>query len=236
VRAVTDRAQLQATINKPVDSWWTVLVIDPIAVRVVPLLVPLTWVTPNGITLVALGLGLGAGAALLWGPLWVGAVLFQLRFLFDCLDGKLARARGAGSARGAALDLTTDVVTITWCYAALALRVVEAGAAPPALVAAVVGTANVFAWVLLYRKTLPDPPPREGGASGWAAALERRRLMSTPIYSVEAEIVSLSLVPLFGDLDAAAVALWVVVGFYAAATAVNMLRVWRRATAVDERR
>ena len=233
MRAVTDRGQLQATINKPVDSWWTVLVIDPIAMRVVPALVPLRWVTPNGLTVVALALGVGAGVAFLWGPLWVGAVLFQLRFLFDCLDGKLARARGAGSARGAALDLTTDVVTITWCYAALALRVVLAGSAHVALIAAIVGMVNVFAWVLLYRKTLPDPPPRDGERTGWAASLEQRRLMATPIYSVEAEIISLSLVPLFGDLTAVAIALWVVVGFYVAATAVNLLRVWRRATAVD---
>ena len=51
----------------------------------------------------------------------LGAVLFEVRFLVDCLDGKVARARGLTSARGAAFDLATDVVTITLAYSAIAV-------------------------------------------------------------------------------------------------------------------
>ena len=39
----------------------------------------------------------------------LGGVLFLLRFFVDCMDGKVARAQGTSSTRGAALDLAADV-------------------------------------------------------------------------------------------------------------------------------
>ncbi len=45
-------------MNKPADSWWTVLAIDPIAVRVVPWLSGRRAVTPLRLTLTAFAIGL----------------------------------------------------------------------------------------------------------------------------------------------------------------------------------
>lgn len=230
-------------VNKAVDAWWTVLVVDPVAIRVVPRLARWSWVTPNRLTAVAAVLGLASGACFLAGALPLGGILFQIRFFFDCLDGKLARMRGQSSARGAAFDVGVDVVTISWNYAALALYVVGEGAAGPEVIAAVLGGSLVWAWLLVYRKglgklpqrTVPVPTDRPSAAERYVRALAGRRLQAVP-YSVEVEIMSLSLIPLLGSATAAAAGLWTATAFYLAAAVVNGLRIWRRTAALDAAR
>src|ERR1700730_453593 len=87
-------AQLRAVTYKKRDSWWTVLLVDPLAVHLVRLADRFRWVTPNRITLLAFLIGLAsAGSFLAAGPWWLvlGAVLYHVAFVLDCVDGKLAR-------------------------------------------------------------------------------------------------------------------------------------------------
>jgi len=68
-------------------------------------------VTPNQVTLASVASAVAAAAAFAsgaWPLLVVGAILLQLSFVLDCLDGQLARHRGAASRFGAWLDLMTD--------------------------------------------------------------------------------------------------------------------------------
>src|SRR5680860_155079 len=97
---------------KPRDAWWTVLVIDPIAVPLLRGLVRLPWLQPVHVTIVALTLGVAAIPAFATGHLAVGAVIFQLHFLLDCIDGKLARATGKTSTWGGFLDLAGDTAVV----------------------------------------------------------------------------------------------------------------------------
>ena len=93
------------------DYWWTVLFTDPIAVPGVRLLVRTRWLSPDQLSVLAVVFGLCVGPAFATGTRWgliVGAVLFQLAFIADCMDGKLARALGTGTARGEALDKIGD--------------------------------------------------------------------------------------------------------------------------------
>lgn len=90
---------------KPVDAWWVVLVIDPIAVRILWFLCRF-WpsVTPGMVTTASLVTGVAA--AFLYGKgmfVW-GALLFQVSFLLDCVDGKLARLQGTTSRWGGFYD------------------------------------------------------------------------------------------------------------------------------------
>ncbi|MGH2755015.1 MAG: CDP-alcohol phosphatidyltransferase family protein, partial [Actinomycetota bacterium] len=67
--------------------------------------------TPDQVTVVALVLGVAVGPAFALAERWslaLGGVLFFFAFVFDCVDGKLARALGVTSARGAALDSLAD--------------------------------------------------------------------------------------------------------------------------------
>ncbi|MFI0486311.1 CDP-alcohol phosphatidyltransferase family protein [Actinomadura sp. 9N215] len=104
------------------DAWWTVLLVDPLASRLVKLTANRTRVTPNQLTVGALVLGLAAGACFAvasWPWLLAGALLYHLSFTLDCMDGKIARLKGTGSVFGAWLDYIFDRVRVLVCAIAL---------------------------------------------------------------------------------------------------------------------
>ncbi|MEU8120951.1 CDP-alcohol phosphatidyltransferase family protein [Spirillospora sp. NPDC049024] len=104
------------------DAWWTVLLVDPLAARLVKFTANRTRVTPNQLTVGALVLGLAAGACFAvasWPWLLAGALLYHLSFTLDCMDGKIARLKGTGSVFGAWLDYIFDRVRVLACAIAL---------------------------------------------------------------------------------------------------------------------
>jgi phosphatidylglycerophosphate synthase len=104
------------------DAWWTVLLVDPLASRLVRVTANRTNVTPNQLTVGALVLGLAAGASFAvgsWPFLVLGALLYHLSFTLDCMDGKIARLKGTGSVFGAWLDYIFDRVRVLVCAIAL---------------------------------------------------------------------------------------------------------------------
>jgi phosphatidylglycerophosphate synthase len=97
------------------DAWWTVLLVDPVVAPAVAFVANRTPITPNAITAMSLLLGVAcAGAFWLhtWAWLLVGALLYHLSFTLDCMDGKVARLKGNGSAIGGLLDYIFDRVRI----------------------------------------------------------------------------------------------------------------------------
>ncbi len=96
---------------KLIDAWWTVKVIDPVALRLTYLFANYTRLTPNQISLVALILGLASAYFFLKGDythLVLGAIVMELSFVFDCVDGKIARLKKAGTKFGAYWDFIQD--------------------------------------------------------------------------------------------------------------------------------
>ena len=115
-------AEVKARTYKERDSWWTVLLVDPLAARITRRVARMRALTPNRITMIAFTIGLLAAACFaLAEPGWLllGAVLYHLSFTFDCVDGKVARLNGTGSIFGAWLDYILDRVRIVACTAAL---------------------------------------------------------------------------------------------------------------------
>ncbi|MFF5258820.1 CDP-alcohol phosphatidyltransferase family protein [Actinomadura viridis] len=105
------------------DAWWTVLLVDPLAIRLTRVLASRTSVTPDQVTTVAFALGIGAAGCFTQGtPGWLalGALLYHLGFVLDCCDGKMARLKGCGSPFGGWLDFMLDRVRDTVCAMALA--------------------------------------------------------------------------------------------------------------------
>ncbi|WP_308294243.1 CDP-alcohol phosphatidyltransferase family protein [Streptomyces sp. ST2-7A] len=108
--------------QKKRDAWWTVLLVDPVATPLVRWTAIHTRLTPDAITWLALLLGLGAAACFAladWRWLLLGALLYHLSFVLDCMDGKLARLTGTGSIFGAWLDYVFDRVRVLACAIAL---------------------------------------------------------------------------------------------------------------------
>jgi phosphatidylglycerophosphate synthase len=114
----TTLAEIRERTYKRRDAWWTVWLVDPLASRLVWLVAPWRWVTPNRITVGAFVLGAGAAACFWQQSYWwlfAGAVLFHLSFVLDCMDGKIARLNGTGSVFGSWLDYVFDRLRVLVC-------------------------------------------------------------------------------------------------------------------------
>ncbi len=101
---------------KSIDAWWTRLVIDKLAIPLAKFLKDKKKVSPNGVTLFSLILSILASlliVSLNKNYIIIGASVYQLAFLFDCIDGKLARLRKKTSYFGEILDNISDRISIS---------------------------------------------------------------------------------------------------------------------------
>lgn len=229
----------------PLRDIWTRLAVDPLADPVALVLSRHRVVTPNRVTMVSGLLGVAAIACLATGHLAAGGLLSLLRFFADCVDGKVARAQGSGSARGALLDVATDVVCVVGAYAALTAWAVTEGHLHPLWAGALMAVLGWYGWALAHRKHLAalagvgDGSSRlvdQEGSGPWGAWLGLcRRLHMRPVpWAVEVETLVLGLLPLLGP-GFAVPGLHLALLFYGGATVVNLARMARIAAALDAR-
>lgn len=96
-------------------AWYKVLVIDQIAVPLTKILAR-TNVTPNQITLAGFGVRcIAAWLVLINKPLWAFSC-WQIGFLLDSVDGKLARLTSRVSRLGKKMDVWSDTIAV-WIFA-----------------------------------------------------------------------------------------------------------------------
>lgn len=117
-----------------------------------------SWVTPNHLTTVRLGVGLAAAAAFLPGTYaWsnLGALLLILSNFLDHTDGELARMSGKTSRLGHIYDLASDAVVTILLFIAIGVGVGENPAIslqiPPAVLGLVAGCAVALIFYLRMR-------------------------------------------------------------------------------------
>lgn len=240
------------------DSWWTVLLVDPVAARLVQLTAGLHWLTPTRLTWVAFLLGLAAaGAFLAAGPGWLvaGAILYYVSFTVDCVDGKIARLRRERSMRGSWLDFLLDRLRVMVCTVALFTGQYLATGGTAFLFAA---TGVVFLTLIGYLNGAETDKVRRrmaalaGTDPAWAAgtgalpgfagrvraALHRRRIRMNLVSAVELEMALFVVAPLaaaafggYATLAVAAVAAALLILFELAL----VTRFWLAAGAFDRR-
>ncbi|MFC4075602.1 CDP-alcohol phosphatidyltransferase family protein [Salinithrix halophila] len=107
---------------KKKDAWWTVLLVDPVASRLIVPTANYTNITPNQLSIFSFILGMTAVYCFFLGnytALVVGALLYHISFIIDCMDGKIARLKGTGSTFGMLLDISLDHIRVILCGAAL---------------------------------------------------------------------------------------------------------------------
>ncbi|MFJ2032332.1 CDP-alcohol phosphatidyltransferase family protein [Streptosporangium sp. NPDC087985] len=117
-----DRARLDATV-KPDDGFFTTHFVSSWSTHLVKTAADLR-LTPNAVTGISVGLAVIAAVSFTAGTREAqitGAVLLYLSFVFDCVDGQLARYTRAFSPLGAWLDATFDRVKEYAVYVGLAL-------------------------------------------------------------------------------------------------------------------
>ena len=116
-------AQLYRSTLKAEDLAFNVYVCRPLAAVVVYVLRD-TRVAPNQVTFFALFVAVAAAACFLLLPwplgLWLGVAVYELSYVFDKVDGMLARARGVQSPTGHLLDFLMDEIKAFFILAAVA--------------------------------------------------------------------------------------------------------------------
>lgn len=116
------RALLESAV-KTEDSPFTTYLVSPWSKYLARFAARRRW-RPNAITLVSLAVGVAAAGSFATGSragLVAGAVLLQLSFVLDCVDGQLARYTGSFSRFGGWLDSMSDRLKEYVVYAGLAL-------------------------------------------------------------------------------------------------------------------
>lgn len=93
-------------------------------------------VSPNQISILSIFIGLAGAAMLAMGSWWwavVGAVLFQISAIVDCVDGDVARAAFKESPLGKWLDIVGDQVVHAAVFAGIAIGLWRGGIGSSAL-------------------------------------------------------------------------------------------------------
>jgi phosphatidylglycerophosphate synthase len=161
-------------------NWWTEWVCRPPAAAIVYLLRD-TRVTPNQVTFLATLVALGSCALFVVLPGWwgaiVAAVVFELSFVLDCVDGQLARLRKQASPIGHQLDFLMDEIKAFFVFGAVTVRLhLEGGAGDLYLIVGLAGMAclgsGLSMTTFMRRAEYGAPPPTE---EGQPAEMKRRR-------------------------------------------------------------
>lgn len=112
------------TSYKKRDSWWTVFLVDPLASRLLLPIANYTNITPNQISIASFLVGVLSAYFFLSGDytsLIIGAALYHVSFILDCMDGKIARLRKTGTVFGMWVDYTLDRIRVVICAVALSI-------------------------------------------------------------------------------------------------------------------
>jgi phosphatidylglycerophosphate synthase len=200
------------------DYWFTVLLTDPVAVPITKFLAKRRLLTPNQVTVVALIFGLSVGAFFATGERWgliAGGIAFYLAFVFDCVDGKLARATGITSDKGEALDALADGGRRASASLGIAIYLWQTSNDIRVAVLYI-----VLAYYFLEISGAEKGDPGGGVRGKWSEALAKRRLLPTPgMPDVQA------IVFVFGPITGLVVpALWVGIGMVSVAILLTVVR------------
>jgi phosphatidylglycerophosphate synthase len=166
---LNDFVEAYRRTRKPHDILWNRLVARPLAaVALVPL--ARTSVTPNQVTLLTLLVFAGGAVVMALEPSWkaliLGAVIIELSYVLDCVDGQLARLKGTSSPVGAHLDFLMDELKAFLLVAAAGVRLWRADHAAHWLLEsllALVAVATAVSLTTFVRR------PEYAAASGTAA-------------------------------------------------------------------
>ena len=165
---------------KPRDYFFTVLAVDPVALPLVRLFAAKRWLTPDQVSWLSVVLAIPIGVAFSFGTrpgLFVGAAFWYLSFVFDCVDGKLARMLGTSSAKGAVLDSLGDGARRASGVFGIASYLWQTDDRADVWLAIVFG---ILAFYFIEISGGERAEPTTGIGSRWSQTLARHRLLPTP--------------------------------------------------------
>jgi phosphatidylglycerophosphate synthase len=120
-----DRKKRLNETLKPRQEWWSRVFATPIAHAILHMVADWKYITPNRLTITSLFLTLLTAICISFGArswLLIAAVVLQVAYVFDCMDGQLARYRGVSTASGSFLDKWSDFVKFPMIILALTIE------------------------------------------------------------------------------------------------------------------
>jgi len=179
-----DRVLLDSAV-KGSDGFFTTFFVSPYS-RYIARWAARRGMTPNQVTTISVLIGLVASIAFATGERWgliAGAILLQLSFTTDCVDGQLARYTRQFSKLGAWLDSVFDRTKEYMAFAGLAIGAGQMGdpvwlLACAAITAQTVRHMSDFSFGGAQQQAIgatPQPPVEQGFDAAGAAAEARRR-------------------------------------------------------------
>lgn len=223
------------------DLCWTVYVVDPIAVPLVERLRRFDWITADRLTLASTILALVAAGLFAAQRFVLGALVYQLSFLLDCLDGKIAALRSKRHEWGGWFDQAGDGIRILACSAGMGYGLVARGYDAEWQVALMILYPSIRSATvgMVGGRPRPKPDPASPLTSRTSSHIElrptpgavlqaagRRRLK--PGSTVDTEAVAFTLGPLSGFPFVGFVAATVVDALHALYMLIGALRAARR--------
>jgi phosphatidylglycerophosphate synthase len=175
-----------------------------------------SWVTPNHLTTLRLGVGLAAAAAFTPGSYgWsnLAALLLVLSNFLDHTDGELARMSGKTSRFGHIYDLACDAIVTILLFVAIGVGVGAKGgvdlSVPPAILGAVAGTA--IAMIFFLRMRIEDSHGKAATRQASLGGFETEDVL----YLLPLATLSNALTPLLvaAAICAPVYAIWVVIDY-----------------------
>jgi hypothetical protein len=185
-----DRLLLDSAV-KGADGFFTTFFVSPYS-KFIARWAARRGLTPNQVTVASMVIGVAAAAAFATGERWglvAGAILLQLSFTADCVDGQLARYTRNFSALGAWLDSMFDRGKEYLAFAGLAIGASRAGDPVWLLACAAISLQTVrhmsdFAYMAVRSQTsqsVSGPPLEQPlDAAGLAAQARRERAHAPP--------------------------------------------------------
>lgn len=102
------------------EAWINVFFFKHITVPLTYLLVNYTKITPNIISFISLCLGLTSAFFYFKGTLLLAGIIYFISYVFDAVDGKVARITKVGKPYGAWFDIAVDRINLTLISTAIA--------------------------------------------------------------------------------------------------------------------
>ncbi len=89
-------------------SWWAIVFNLPTAKYITHYIVNKTEITPNQVTTISFLFAIFSGVAFYFQNYFEGAILYQISYTLDIVDGSIARSKNLSSKIGAFYDVFTD--------------------------------------------------------------------------------------------------------------------------------
>jgi hypothetical protein len=182
-RVDEDKVLLDSAV-KSVDGFFTTFFVSPYS-RYLARWAARRGLTPNQVTTASIVLGVLSAACFATGERWgliAGAILLQVAFTTDCVDGQLARYTRQFSQLGAWLDATFDRAKEYLVFAGLAIGADRAGHPVWELAGAAVTLQTIrhtmdFSWHGARRQRVEVivQPPIEQSLDAWGTIVAQRR-------------------------------------------------------------